>query len=149
MKLTDVNGQLLSIVTTVISFAIAVLTSFHVFTITSAENSAIMVVATAGVGLSLYVYSILNSWATATFDLSRATTLITAFVSAAVALLDAFGVFHFSAEQQAALLGVSGGLAFLGGLVFSYLHTTKQVVAVRAYLLQQSQTRGFAQPRSR
>ena len=146
MKLTDVNGQLISIVTTVVSLAISFATAFHIFNLSDTQNTAIMVVATAAVGLGVYLYGILNSWATSTYDLSRATTLLTAFVAAVVALLDAFGVFKFDAAQQTALLGVSGGIAFLGGLVFSYLHTTKQVMMVRASLQRQS---NMTTPRSR
>jgi hypothetical protein len=125
------------------------LTAFHVFNISDSENTALMVVATAAVGLGLYVYSLLTSWATATYDTSRATTLITAFVAAVIALLDAFGVFKFDGSQQSALLGVSGGIAFLGGLVFSYLHTSKQVLvraqAVKAAL--DARQSGIGNPR--
>lgn len=142
MKVSDINGQLISIVTTVIAAVVSFLTAFHVFTITSAENNAVMVVATAAIGLGLYVYSLLQSWATATFDQARVTTLLTAFVAALVALLDAFGVFKFTSDQQTALLGVSGGVAFLGGLVFSYLHTAHQVALVKLQIAwQQPQTR--------
>ena len=140
MKASDINGQLISIVTTAVAVVISFLSAFHVFSINATENNAIMVVATAAVGLGLYVYSLLQSWATATFDQARATTLVTAFVAAVVALLDAFGIFKFSADQQTALLGVSGGIAFLGGLVFSYLHTAKQVALVKLQLAARQRT---------
>lgn len=142
MKLTDINGQLISLVTTALSLIIAFLTAFHIFNINATESTAIMVVATAAVGLGLYVYAILHSWATASYDLSRATTLLTALVAAVIALLDAFGVFKFSPDQTSALLGVAGGIAFLGGFVFSYLHTAHQIMLVKLQLQQRQNSVG-------
>jgi hypothetical protein len=147
MKLSDINGQLVSLATTGIAIIVAFLSAFHIFNLTNDESGAITTVAIAGVGVGLYVYSILHSWATATYDLSRATTLLTAVAAAIMAFLTAFGVFHFDQAQQAAVLGLASGLAFIGGLVFSYLHTAHQVAVVKLQLARQSSS--FAQPRSR
>lgn len=149
MKLSDINGQLVSLVTTGIAIVVAFLTAFHIVKISDQESEAITTVAIAGIGLGLYVYSILHSWATASYDLSRVTALVTAIASAAMALLTAFGVFNFDQAQQAAILGVASGLAFIGGLVFSYLHTAHQVAIVKAQIAMQqnkSAPQGFAQP---
>lgn len=127
----QVNGQLISLVTTGISLVLAFLSAFHLLNLTSDESGAITTVAIAGVGLSLYVWGILHSWATASYDLARVTTLTTAVASALMALLTAFGVFKFDQAQQAAVLGLASGLAFIGGLVFSYLHTAKQMLDVK------------------
>lgn len=137
MKLSDINGQLASLVTTVVAAIVAFLSAFHIFNLTNDESAAITAVAIAGVGLGLYAYSILHSWATSSYDLSRWTTLLTTAASAVMALLTAFGVFHFDQAQQAAVLGLASGLAFIGGVVFSYLHTAKQVKLARLKLANQ------------
>jgi hypothetical protein len=147
MKVTDVNGQVIAIVTTALSLIIALATAFHWANITSQENTALMVVATAAVGLGVYVWTLLHSWATASYDLSRATTLVTAFVAALIAVLDAFGVFKFDANQQTALLGVAGGIAFIGGLLYSYLHTAHQIMLLKQQIaMRQSQGVGSMSP---
>jgi hypothetical protein len=131
MKVSDINGQIISLVTTGIAIVVAFLTAFHIVKLTSDESGAITTVAIAGIALGLYVYSIMHSWATASYDLSRVTTLLTAAASAVMAFLTAFGVFNFNQEQQAAVLGLASALAFIGGLVFSYLHTAHQIMVVR------------------
>jgi hypothetical protein len=137
LKLSDINGQLISLVTSAVSLVIAFLTAFHVLHLTTAESNAILPVAIGAVGLGVYAYSLIQSWATATYDQARVTTLITAFVAALMALLSAFGVFNFTGEQQATVLGVAGGLAFMGGILFSYLHTGKQVAMYKLQLQKQ------------
>lgn len=142
MKLSDINGQLISLVTTGIAIVVAVLTSFHIVTLTNDESNAITPLAIAAVGVGVYAYSLIHSWATSSYDLSRVTTLITAVASALMAFLTAFGVFKFDPSQQAAVLGLASGLAFAGGLIFSYLHTAHQVALLRAQIArQQPQTR--------
>jgi hypothetical protein len=137
MKLSDINGQLVSLVTSGLALVLGLLAAFHVLSLTSQENTAIMGVAIAVVGLGIYAYGLIHSWATASYDQARVTTLITGFVAAVTALLDAFGVFKFDQTQQAAVLGVSGGIAFMGGILFSYLHTAKQVALVKLQLQRQ------------
>lgn len=143
MKISDINGQLISLVTTGIAIVVAVLTSFHIVTLTTDESNSITPLAIAAVGIGAYAYSLIHSWATSSYDLSRVTTLITAIASALMAFLTAFGVFKFDASQQAAVLGLASGLAFIGGLIFSYLHTAHQVALVKAQLQRQlPQTQG-------
>lgn len=132
MKLGDFSGQLISLVTTGIAIVVAFLTAFHIVKLSTDESNAITNVAIAVIALGLYVWSLLHSWATAGYDLARVTTLLTAAAAAVMAFLTAFGVFNFDAQQQAAVLGLASGLAFIGGLVYSYLHTAKQVAIRRA-----------------
>lgn len=134
VKISDINGQLISLLTTGIAIVIAVLTSFHIVSLTTDESNAVTPLAIAGVGVGLYCYSLIHSWATASYDLARVTTLLTAAASAAMALLTAFGVFKFDASQQASILGLASGLAFVGGIVFSYLHTGHQLMLLRAQI---------------
>jgi hypothetical protein len=136
MKISDINGQLVSLATTGVAILVAVLTAFHIVHWTADETNTITPLAIAGIGVGLYVYSIIHSWATSSYDLSRVTTLITAAASALMAFLTAFGVFNFDQSQQAAVLGLASGLAFVGGLVFSYLHTAHQVALVKAAIRQ-------------
>lgn len=137
MKLADINGQLISIVTAAVSLIVATLTAFHVIHWTTAESNTILPVAIAFIGLGIYAYGLIHSWATATYDSARVTTLLTSAASAVMALLTAFGVFQFDTQQQAAVLGVTGGMAFLGGILFSYLHAAHQVALVRLQLQKQ------------
>lgn len=146
MKLSDVNGQLVSLVTAGISVVIAFLTAFHLLHLTTAESNAILPVAIAAIGLGVYAYGLIQSWATATYDQARVTTLVTGLVAALMALLTSFGLFNFTGEQQAAVLGVAGGLAFLGGILFSYLHTAHQVALVKLEIAAQQR---LSQARSR
>lgn len=137
MKITDVTGQLISLVTTGVAIVIAVLSAFHIVHWTTDESNTITPLAIAAVGVGLYVYSIIHSWATASYDLARVTTLLTALASTVMALLTAFGLFNFDPQQQAAVLGLASGLAFVGGLVFSYLHTAHQLMLNRQAIEQQ------------
>jgi hypothetical protein len=147
MKISDINGQLVSLVTAAISAVVAFLTAFHVLHLTTTESNALLPVAICAIGLGVYAYGLIHSWATASYNQAQVTTLLTAFVAALMALLSAFGVFNFTTEQQAAVLGVGGGLAFLGGVLFSYLHTAHQVALVKLQIAKQQAS--FAQPRSR
>ena len=126
------SGQFAAVITTFVSLSLAVASAFHILHLTQAESNAVMVVATAGVGVGLYVYALLHSWQTESYDTARATTLVTAFASSIIALLDTFGTFHFDQQQQAAVLGVASGLAMIGGFVYAYLHTSHQIKIDRA-----------------
>src|SRR5258708_28891329 len=111
MKVSDINGQLISLVTAAISLVIAFLTAFHLLHLNAAESNAILPVAIAAIGIGVYAYGLIHSWATASYDQARVTTLVTAFVATLMALLSAFGVFNFDAQQHAAVLGVAVALA--------------------------------------
>lgn len=145
MKVSDINGQLISLVTAAISAVVAFLTAFHVLHLTTAESNALLPVAITAIGLGVYAYGLIHSWATASYNLAQATTLITAVLAAAMALLSAFGLFNFDTQQQAAVLGVGGGLAFLGGVLYSYLHAAHQVALVKLQIANQQAS--FTQPR--
>lgn len=147
MKISDINGQLISLVTSAISLVIAVLTALHLLHLSAAESNTILPVAIAAIGIGVYSYGLIHSWATASYDQARVTTLLTAFVAALMALLSAFGVFNFDAQQQAAVLGVAGGLAFIGGILFSYLHTAHQVALVRQAIAYQQARQPTARTR--
>lgn len=137
MKVSDVNGQVIALVTTGIAIVIAFLTAFHIVKLSADESNAITPLAIAAIAVGLYVYSLLHSWATASYDLSRVTTLLTAVASALMAFLTAFGLFNFDPTQQAAVLGLASSLAFVGGLLFSYLHTAHQLMVLRSQIQQQ------------
>jgi hypothetical protein len=145
MKVSDINGQLVSLVTAAISAVVAFLTAFHVLHLTAAESNALLPVAIGAIGIGVYAYGLIHSWATASYSQAQVTTLLTAFVAALMALASAFGLFNFDAEQQAAVLGVTGGMAFIGGILFSYLHAAHQVALVKLQISKQQAS--FAQPR--
>lgn len=137
MKISDINGQLISLATAAISLIVALLTAFKILHLTTAESNAILPVAIAAIGIGIYVYGLIHSWATATYDQAQVTTLLTTLVSALMAFATAFGIFNFNNQQQAAVFGVAGGLAFGGGMLFSYLHAARQVALVKLQIARQ------------
>lgn len=131
MKYKLEPGAATALAATVVSAAVAFLTAFGIFHFTNQQASALLDLAVFGAGTGALVYAWLHTWATDTYSIGQVTAGLTAAATAILGVLSAFGVFHATVEQQAALTTVSGALALAGAYVFSALHTRRTVQARR------------------
>ena len=110
--------------------AVATAFGWHSFSpAMQAASVAVTLFALSAVGVGL---SWMHSWRTSNYQPAQVAAGLSTGLNVVVAFGAAFGVFHVSATQQAALVGLFGALAVAAGLVLAYVRTSVKVAAIKA-----------------